>query len=140
MKFKTYRLHYDTEVFDVDAFLEAYEWLDEGFDEDELASHDCFREDSLCVGVIVVNVPEGDEEVEAQVSMRRPESPNAPDWYGPDEALLVGRELRRMIRDDGNGGIEILPPHDPCLDLEEGDIVRACSFSEATLMAMGEDA
>lgn len=135
MQFQTYRLYYETEIFDPVAFEDAFAATGDHEDADP---GDCYRDVSACVAVIVANLPEGGEEQEVQLMMLRPSSLRAPEWYGPEEAELVAREIGRIIHTGEDGTVEIRDPQDPSFDLEVGAVVRARDFDEACLMAMDD--
>lgn len=144
MAYATYRLYYETEVFDQDAFDAAYAEfkqdpgvdLDSAEDTDQLNEDDFYREESVCVAVIVVELTDPGVEPELQVCFMQPGSPQAPEWYGMEEAARAAEQLGHVIVPREDKTFEFRQPEDPSFDLEVGTTIEAEGFNEATLMSM----
>ena len=136
MAYATYRLHYETEFFDEDAYEDACAFFDDDADE-QVDPDDFYVDDSFCAAIIVVDIdPAPGEQQEVQLAIKPPGGPHTPDWYGPEEAELVAQELGHIIHAKNSKTVEIRHPRDPSLDLEVGAVVDAEDLSAATLMAM----
>lgn len=132
MAYATYRLYYETEVFDEGSYDDDY-----------------YTEESACVAVIAIDLADDTEaaelaeparEQEMQLSMLQPGAPHAPEWYDAETAEEVIQQIAHIVQASPDGTFEIREPNDPRFDLERGAIVNAEGLNTATLMAMDNGA
>lgn len=136
MAYATYRLYYETEVFDEHSYYDALEMLDDDT-EGGVNPDDFYVEESFCAAIIVIDLdPAPGEEQGVQVAVKPAGGPYVPEWYGDAEAELVHRELGHVLHARDDKTVVIRHPQDPPLGLEAGAVVHAEDFTAATLMAM----
>lgn len=137
MAFATYRLYYETEILDQDAYDAACaDFYGDSYG-DYPDEEDFYVEESLCVAVLVIDLDTpGENGQEMQLALLPPGSPAAPEWYTEHEAGLVAEQIHQILKPQEDGTIEVLHPEDPSFELEVGAVVPAEDFDAATLMAL----
>lgn len=134
MRFDTYELYYldtyDEEVADLADDL-GIEDDDPYFDED-IARHldaDYVIDTGLKVAVIVHDI----DTHEVELAMLQPGSPQAPEWYTPEDAANVVAELGRILVALDEKTVKIVDPQDPAFALKRRASFQAEDMSTATL-------
>lgn len=139
MRFDTYELYYldtyDEEAADLANDL-GIEQDDPYFDED-IATHldaDYVIDTGLKVAVIVHDI----DTHEVELAMLQPGSPQAPEWYSPEDAANVVAELGRILVALDDKTVKIVDPQDPAFALKRRASFQAEDMTTATV-AMLQD-